>query len=150
MAPDVKLATTACLILAPTTDFVLKQPPVTFARAVIPTVGPTVNKVRRHLRTRRLLKRHLSVSLVVQTTVATTLATRAPCGNACACLVNPCPSAVVTNPCTPNPWFVADGRSEEGRSLCCVQSEHGWMRCADEHGSMLLREQLLWILLSIR
>ncbi len=40
------------------------------------------------------------------TTATTTLATRAPCGGGCACIVTPCPVAVVTNPCLPNPWFV--------------------------------------------
>jgi len=47
--------------------------------------------------------------LVISTTTATTTAvaivTRAPC-LACACIVTPCPVAVVTNPCLPNPWLV--------------------------------------------
>ncbi|CAF4568625.1 unnamed protein product [Rotaria magnacalcarata] len=40
---------------------------------------------------------------IISTTTTTTLATRSPCGTSCACVVAPCPVAVVTNPCTPNP-----------------------------------------------
>ena len=46
------------------------------------------------------------LSLVISTTVRTTVATRAPCGGGCGCVFTPCPTAVVVNPCVPNPWFV--------------------------------------------
>lgn len=44
---------------------------------------------------------------VISTTARTTpIATRAPCGGNCACVISPCPVAVITNPCVPNPWLV--------------------------------------------
>jgi len=44
--------------------------------------------------------------VISTTTTTTTVATRAPCGGNCACVVTPCPTIVVLNPCSPNPWLV--------------------------------------------
>lgn len=78
---------------------------------------------------------------MVQTTAATTLATRAPCGNACACVVSPCPSAVVTNPCAPNPCQNMGGcGAQTNMAQCfCANSFYGYYCQFRRNGRSLLQ-----------
>lgn len=49
----------------------------------------------------------LLLYLVITTTTTTTttaLTARPPCGPTCGCVVTPCPTYVIVNPCVPNPW----------------------------------------------
>ena len=60
---------------------------------------------------------------MITTTPTTTVATRAPCGNNCACVMSPCPVAVIKNPCVPSPCQNMGG--------CAVQNNGAKCWCAN-------------------
>lgn len=53
------------------------------------------------------------------TTTTTAVATRAPCGTNCACVVNPCPTVVIYNPCVPNPCQNMGGCAVQSNAALC-------------------------------
>ncbi|CAF0950672.1 unnamed protein product [Rotaria sordida] len=61
--------------------------------------------------------------ITTTTTTTTTVATRPPCGNACACIVTPCPFVIVTNPCVPNPCQNMGGCAVQNRAARCWCSD---------------------------
>ncbi|CAF0902610.1 unnamed protein product [Rotaria sordida] len=54
----------------------------------------------------------------IMTTLRTTIATQQPCPS-CPCVVTPCPTVVVMNPCTPNPCQNAGGCGVQNNGAQC-------------------------------
>ncbi|CAF3717646.1 unnamed protein product [Rotaria socialis] len=66
---------------------------------------------------------------IISTTTTTTVAPRAPCGTNCACVTAPCPVAVVTNPCAPNPCQNNGGCAVQNNNVAkcwCPDSFQGY------------------------